>query len=85
MQKLRRFLDMINFYRRSLPKSADIQATLHNLAENSTNSQIPWTPETENAFLQLKSDLAIATLHHHHTSGLHITIYYRYTTHFCKR
>lgn len=74
VQQLRRFLGMINFYRRSLPQSADTQATLHNLTKSSKNSVISWTGETETAFLKLKSDLANATLLAHPSSSLPVVL-----------
>ncbi|XP_054260393.1 protein NYNRIN-like [Macrosteles quadrilineatus] len=53
MRGLRRFLGMINFYRRFLPKAAELQAPLHSLlggANSKGSLPVPWTPETEEAF-----------------------------------
>ena len=63
--ELRRFLGLINFYRRSLQHAADRQAPLHAyLGESRRNDkrQITWTPEAEEAFDKIKQDLANITL-----------------------
>lgn len=65
---LRRFLGMINFYRRSLRHAADVQAPLHEyLCESKKNDkrEIVWTSQAEEAFSRIKSDLANATLLNH--------------------
>lgn len=61
---LRRFLGMINFYRRNLPHAAEKQAPLNSFLVGSKKNdkrKIDWSPEAENAFSQIKNDLANAT------------------------
>lgn len=75
--ELRRFLGAINFYRRSLPKAAEVQAPLNAyLHESKKNDKRPviWTPEAETAFTQCKKDLAEATMLFHPTSGSEIRL-----------
>lgn len=63
--ELRRFLGVVNFYRRRIPHAASAQAPLHvYLRESRKNDkrEIAWTPEAEGAFNQIKKDLANATL-----------------------
>ncbi|KAG6457967.1 hypothetical protein O3G_MSEX010581 [Manduca sexta] len=60
VEELRRFLGMINFYRRHLPKAAEIQAKLNVFLHNSKKkdkSRIPWTDESIKAFEQCKQSL----------------------------
>ena len=62
---LRRFLGAVNFYRRSLPHAARVQAPLHVYLTDSCKNdkrEISWTPEAETAFATTKSDLANAAL-----------------------
>lgn len=65
VRELRRFLGVINFYRRFIPKAAEMQAPLHacysgNKKDDKTN--ILWTQELDNAFEQCKQALANTTL-----------------------
>ena len=65
ISQLRRFLGMINFYRRSLPKVAEIQSPLNKLLGNSKKNDktpVSWTPDAEKAFQKYKKDLANAAL-----------------------
>lgn len=60
---LRRFLGMINFYRRFLPHAAEYQAPLISAVASLRGSQpVPWTPELDQAFNRCKEKLADATL-----------------------
>lgn len=63
VEELRRFLGMVNFYRRHLPKAAEIHAKLnvylHN-ARRKDKSTIPWNDETIDAFEQCKQSLKSA-------------------------
>ena len=55
--KLQRFLGMINFYRRSIPKAAKAQMPLMQYTTNSKKNDrtpIEWTPEAEEAFDKCK-------------------------------
>jgi transposase InsO family protein len=63
--ELRRFLGALNFYRRSLPHAASVQAPLHAFLSDSRKNdkrEIAWTPEAETAFVKSKQDLANAAL-----------------------
>ncbi|UYV65543.1 hypothetical protein LAZ67_3004647 [Cordylochernes scorpioides] len=63
--KLRRFLGMLNFYRRCLPNAASTQAALHAMVEGRKNASCQWTPTALQAFDQCKFQLANAALLHH--------------------
>lgn len=63
ISQLRRFLAMINFYRRFLPNAAKIQIPLNKLLVNcKKNDKRPvlWNEEAEQAFLKCKTALAEA-------------------------
>lgn len=65
VRELRRFLGIINFYRRFLANAADHQAPLHNFLKNSKkhdNSPIAWDKKSDTAFETCKADLVNATL-----------------------
>lgn len=65
VKDLRRFLGMLNFYRRFLPKAAELQAPLHNALSGPKmkgSTPFPWTPALEQAFFACKDHLAAATL-----------------------
>lgn len=65
VKDLRRFLGMINFYRRFLPGAAKSQAILHSIYNanvKNDNSDITWTEERTQAFENCKKELADATL-----------------------
>lgn len=66
---LRRFLAMVNFYRRFIPNAAKTQAPLHELLKNSKKNDkrpVPWDETLTQAFETCKSDLAnSATLAYH--------------------
>lgn len=60
---LRRFLGMINFYRRFWPRAARYQAPLNAaVAKLRGNQAINWTPDLLEAFTECKDRLADATL-----------------------
>ena len=74
---LRRFLGIINFYRRFLPHAAARQMTLHNLmgqVRKSDHRLLKWTDETKRAFQECKEDLKNATLLAHPKLNAHITL-----------
>lgn len=65
VKDLRRFLGMINFYRRFLPQAAELQAPLHDVLAGPKvkgSTPVPWTPALEQAFQDCKEHLATATL-----------------------
>lgn len=63
-KQLRRFLGMVNFYRRFIPRAAEAQAPLNDLLVNNIKGSQPiaWTSEARVAFRRCKDDLAGATL-----------------------
>ena len=64
--ELRRFLGMVNFYRKNLPHAAQVQAPLQKFLTDSRKNDkrsISW--DSEAAFNQVKNDLANATLLSH--------------------
>lgn len=64
IKKLRKFLGMINFYRRFLPSAAVTQSPLHELLKNNVkgNAPVNWTPTANAAFEACKDSLVQATL-----------------------
>ena len=53
VQQLRRFLGMLNFYRRCIPNAAMLQAPLHGMVRCITKGSkkpLVWTPESDLAF-----------------------------------
>ena len=61
---LQRFLRMINYYHRFLPKIAGQLHALH-AASSGRGQSIEWSPDCQQAFEKAKSALAEATLLHH--------------------
>ncbi|ROT61808.1 hypothetical protein C7M84_020383 [Penaeus vannamei] len=67
-KQLRKFLGMFNFYRRFVPKCAQLLKSLHALIppnRASRNTKIKWTPPNNEAFEACKEALAFATLLNH--------------------
>lgn len=65
VEELRRFLGMINYYRRCVPQAAHAQQPLNNFLKRSIKrdkSKVPWTPEANQAFEDCKTKLAEVTL-----------------------
>lgn len=65
MIQLRRFLGMLNYYRRHIKHAATTQAPLNELLKDSRKNDkrpITWTTTSHDAFQQCKKDLAQATL-----------------------
>jgi hypothetical protein len=65
IRQLRRFLGMLNFYRRFLPNAAATQAPLHSLlaGPRTRGSQpIDWTPELRQAFEDCKASPSRAAM-----------------------
>lgn len=77
IKELRRFLGMINFYRRFIPGAACIQAPLNSLlAGPKTKGAQPvaWTPQLSDAFKRCKISLSQATLLVHPDPDAQLTI-----------
>ncbi|GBN95279.1 Retrovirus-related Pol polyprotein from transposon 17.6 [Araneus ventricosus] len=68
VKELRRFLALINFYRRFVPNAARTQAVLNAYlkgAKKNDKTPITWTNEAKDAFEKCKHDLAEATVLYH--------------------
>ena len=66
--ELRRFLGMVNFYRKNLKNAAEVQAPLQEFMRDSRKNdkrQISWNTDAESAFEQVKQDLTNAALFSH--------------------
>lgn len=66
IRELRRFLGILNYYRRCIPHAAQLQAPLNNFLQGARkNDKIPWTPTTDAVFENCKKSLAETTLISH--------------------
>lgn len=77
IKELRRYLAMINFYRRFLPHAASTQAPLNEFlkgAKKNDKTPIQWTEESSSAFEKSKSDLVNATVLYHPSHDAPIAI-----------
>lgn len=76
VKELRRFLGMVNFYRRFIPKAAEMMQPLHDMLKGSVkgNAPVPWNQTAEQAFKNIKVNLSNATLLAHPVSGAQINI-----------
>ena len=63
----RKFLDMVNFYRRFIPHAAKIMMPLKNLLKG--NAPLKWNGTAEKVFEEIKEKLAKATLVAHPKLG----------------
>lgn len=65
VKDLRRFLGMINFYRRFLPKAAELQAPLHEALAGPTmkgSTPFPWTPGPRGGLPLLQGTLSVRNI-----------------------
>ena len=65
LRQLRRFLGMVNFYRRFMPKCASSLAALTDLLRKQpkrSRKALDWSPVCDSAFAAVKEDLANATM-----------------------
>lgn len=63
VSQLRKFLGMVNFYRKHLPNAIDYLESLNKYihkAKKNDKTVIQWTPDAEQAFLQCKNSLSNA-------------------------
>ena len=77
VKQLRRFLGIINFYRRFIPQAAKHQASLYDYLKNSKkndNRIIKWTDETSKAFTTSKELLKSATYLAHPVSSAKLAL-----------
>lgn len=78
VKQLRRFLGMLNFYRRFVNNAATSMAPLHDMLKGvkKNNAPVTWNEAAENAFNNVKSDLSKAVLLAHPMPGapLNVTV-----------
>ncbi|UYV84003.1 hypothetical protein LAZ67_X000860 [Cordylochernes scorpioides] len=77
IQDLRKFLGMVNFYRRHIKGASDTQAILHNYlqgAKKNDKRRIKWTDEAKKQFIKCKADLANMALLSFPDSNLPISL-----------
>ena len=77
VRQLRRFLGMMNFYRRFIPRAANLQAPLIQLLKGrklKRNAPIQWFAEADTAFQALKDALANAALLAHPSNCANLAI-----------
>ena len=73
VKELQRFLGMVNYYRRFVPKAAHHLHALFSSLKGKPK-KLPWTPECQNSFEAIKEALAAATLLHHPRPGARIAL-----------
>ena len=73
IKELQRFLGMINYYRRFIPKAAHHLYPLFE-ALRSKSKKFEWTESCQAAFEAVKTALSAATLLHHPRRGAHLAI-----------
>lgn len=63
-RQLRQFLGMLNFYRRFIPRAAQLQAPLNDLLHGNIKGKTPitWTTSTQAAFNECRESIAQAAL-----------------------
>lgn len=77
VKTLRRFLGMINFYRRFIPRAAENQALLNDFLKGSKKNdrrKIEWTDTTIAAFNQCKKELSEATTLVHYSCSAELSV-----------
>lgn len=77
IEELRRFLGMINFYRRHLPQAAEIQSKLNIFLHNSKKNdktEVKWTDESIAAFEQCRESLISAVTLSHPAADANIAL-----------
>lgn len=77
--QLRKFLGLLNYYRRFVPHAAEHQRLLHDFLKGSRgrkdSRQIEWSPETVEAFHKCKQALADAALLAHPSPSAPLTLH----------
>lgn len=77
VKKLQKFLGMINYYHRCLPKLAEDLIPLHNIVTEGIkhkNNKVYWTKLTENAFNIVKQKFTERTLLNHYKKDAKISL-----------
>jgi transposase InsO family protein len=77
VKALRRFLGVLNFYRRFIKNAADMQAPLNNLLKDGVkgNEPVHWSSETDVAFESCRQSLAHATRLTHPKQNAELSLY----------
>ena len=78
IKDLRKYLGLLNYYRRNIPQAAHVQTLLSNYLKGSRKSdkiQIAWTEESIKAFEDSKQQLADATLLYHPAPDAQLALY----------
>lgn len=76
-EELRRFLGMLNFYRKVIPRAAEVQREVNKLLlgpEKAKKTPLEWTPEALESFEACKRTLADSTLLAHPVPGAPLAI-----------
>ena len=76
-EELRRFLGMLNFYRKVIPKAAEVQGEAHKLLlgpDKTKKTPLEWNPAAIESFEACKTTLANSTLLAHPVPGAPLTI-----------
>lgn len=77
-KELKRFMAMINFYRKFLPHALKHQSKLQTLINGNIkndNTPVIWTPDTEDAFEKCKQELAEATVLTHPAKNAQLALF----------
>lgn len=77
-KELKRFIAMVNFYRKFLPHATEYQSKLQSLIHgNRKNDRTPvdWTTDTEEAFVKCKNELANAAMLAHPSATAELVLY----------
>lgn len=56
-KSLKRFLGMVNFYRRFIPGAAKLMASLHDIEKNCDSNDLTWNANAERDFIEIKEAL----------------------------
>ena len=76
MQDLRKFLGIVNFYRRFIPNAGGLMAPLQCISspKKTSRQKLTWGPEAEKAFQTVKDTLANSTMLAFPTTGTEISL-----------
>jgi len=75
-KELRRFLGMLNFYRRFIPEAAKIQAPIHDLLGAKKGAAIiNWTEEAQQIFRNIKQSLTQTALLAHPRANTELALF----------
>ena len=72
--ELRRFLGMVNFYNRFVPRAAKIMKPLYEATAAKQKKHLEWSDDMDRAFKEAKTALASATILRHPRLGAEIAM-----------